>query len=210
MIEITDAAKAKLLEVLAEKEDANLGLLVSIKGRGPAGFEHAMRFVTEEEKPEDVIVTKVGELTVYIESENADDLKDSTIDFIPEAGGFKIDNPNPVFTWSDPLSQAVQDVITNEINPGVASHGGVVQLLEVKDNIAYIELGGGCVGCGLVDVTLKQGIEVAIKRAIPDIEAIIDSTDHASGANPYYQESKGAGPQYQPSKGGQAPESPFA
>lgn len=210
MIEITDAAKVKLLEVLAEKEGAKMGLLVSIKGRGPGGFDHAMRFVTEEEKPEDAIVTQFGELTVYIEPEYADNLKDSAIDFIPEAGGFKIENPNPVFAWSDPLSQSVQDVLTNEINPGVASHGGVVQLLEVKDNVAYIELGGGCVGCGLVDVTLKQGIEVAIKRAVPEISAIIDSTDHASGTNPYYQESKGAGPEHQPSKGGQAPASPFA
>ncbi|MCH7588088.1 MAG: NifU family protein [Chloroflexi bacterium] len=210
MIDITDAAQAKLLEVLAGKEDGERGLLVSIKGRGPGGFEHAMRFVTDEEKPEDVIVTQIGELTVYIEPEYADNLKGSAIDFLPEAGGFKIENPNPVFAWSDPISQAVQDVLTNEINPSVASHGGVVQLLEVKDNVAYIELGGGCVGCGLVDVTLKQGIEVAIKNAVPDILAIVDSTDHASGTNPYYQESKGGGPEFQPSKGGQAPASPFA
>ncbi len=64
-------------------------------------------------------------------------------------------------------------------------------LLEVKDAVAYIQLGGGCQGCGMVDVTLKQGIEVRIREAVPAIREIVDSTDHAGGKNPYYQPSKG-------------------
>jgi Fe/S biogenesis protein NfuA len=106
------------------------------------------------------------------------------------------------------VAQAVQDVLTNNINPAVASHGGWVQLLDVKEKVAYIELGGGCVGCGMVDVTLKQGIEVAIKEAVPEILAVVDRTDHASGTNPYFQPDK-ADPHHQPSKGGPAPRSPF-
>ena len=71
----------------------------------------------------------------------------------------------------------------------VASHGGVVSLLEVKDSSAYLEFGGGCQGCGMIDVTLKQGVEVMIKEQVPEIEAIYDVTDHAEGTNPYYQPS---------------------
>ena len=60
----------------------------------------------------------------------------------------------------------------------------------MKDDVAYVQLGGGCVGCGMADVTLKQGIEVMIKEAVPSITAVVDQTDHASGTNPYYQPSK--------------------
>ena len=209
MIEITAAAQQKLLELLAEKKQAIFGLLVGIKGRGPSGFEHVMRFISASEKPEDAFVTAVGELRIIIERQSADNLRGATIDFSPVKGGFNIENPNKAWVWSDPLAQAVQDVLNNQINPGVAQHGGAVQLLEVKDHVAYIELGGGCVGCGMVDVTLKQGIEVAIKEAVPEIEAIVDTTDHASGTNPYFQPDK-ADPHHQPAKAGQAPRSPFA
>ena len=75
------------------------------------------------------------------------------------------------------------------MNPMVAAHGGVVRLLEVKENSAYLEFGGGCQGCGMIDVTLKQGVEVMIKAQIPEIEAIYDVTDHAEGSNPYYNPS---------------------
>ena len=70
------------------------------------------------------------------------------------------------------------------------THGGLVTLLEVKDGAAYIEMGGGCQGCGMRDVTLRQGIESAMKRSVPEITQIIDTTDHAAGKNPYYQPSK--------------------
>ena len=91
----------------------------------------------------------------------------------------------------------------------MASHVGTVQLLEVKDSVAYTELGGGCVGCGMVDVTLKQGIEVAIKEAVPEIEAIVDTNDHASATKPYYRLYK-SGPHHLPANGGEAPRSRFA
>ena len=82
-------------------------------------------------------------------------------------------------------------------------------LLDVKDGVVYVELGGGCQGCGMVDVTLKQGVEVAIKETIPSITSVVDSTDHASGTNPYFQQSKND-PHNEPAKGGEAPASPFA
>ena len=84
-------------------------------------------------------------------------------------------------------------MIDSKINPGVASHGGHVSLLDVKDGTAFIRLGGGCQGCGMVDVTLKQGIEVVIREEVPEIQKIVDSTDHAGGTNPYYQPAKGGG-----------------
>ena len=118
---------------------------------------------------------------------------------------------NPLTFHKDVIRpQQVQDVLTEQINPGVAQHGGWVGLLDVKEETAYIELGGGCVGCGMVDVTLKQGVEVAIKASVPTITQVVDTTDHASGTNPYYQQAKGGGPQHTPAKGGAPPQSPLA
>jgi Fe/S biogenesis protein NfuA len=91
---------------------------------------------------------------------------------------------------SDELMTKVQALIDSTINPAVAGHGGFVQLVEVKDNKVYLQMGGGCQGCGAADVTLKAGIERLIKEELPEIEEVLDSTDHASGTNPYYTPDK--------------------
>ena len=84
----------------------------------------------------------------------------------------------------------IQKILDEMINPAVAGHGGFVELLDVKENLVYLMLGGGCQGCGMVNVTLKQGIEATLKEEIPQIAGVIDQTDHAGGTNPYYQPSK--------------------
>ena len=87
---------------------------------------------------------------------------------------------------ADEIRHRVEEVLDNEINPQVASHGGVVQLLDVKDNNLFIQMGGGCQGCGMANVTLKHGVEAAIRQAVPEVGAILDVTDHAAGRNPYF------------------------
>ncbi len=89
-----------------------------------------------------------------------------------------------------PHGRAVQAVLDERINPSVASHGGHIALIDVKSDTAYIRLEGGCQGCGMADVTLKQGIEVEIKSAVPAILQVLDVTDHAGGDNPYYAQGK--------------------
>ncbi|MDA0368410.1 MAG: NifU family protein [Proteobacteria bacterium] len=90
-----------------------------------------------------------------------------------------------------PEGLAVRRVLDEQINPSVASHGGHIALVDVQGDTVYIRLEGGCQGCGMADVTLKQGVEVAIKQAVPSINAVLDSTDHAGGQNPYFQAGKG-------------------
>ena len=99
-------------------------------------------------------------------------------------GGFAFDNPNPL--WIDDLSQNVADVIAEHVNPAVASHGGHVDLLGVDDGKAYIAFGGGCQGCGMVDVTLKDGIEKTLVEQIPEVTGVRDTTDHSIDDNAYY------------------------
>ncbi len=195
MLTITDAATKKILALMEAEGKKDLALRLAISGRGPGGFKYDLEFVGHDEKGAEDTVIDAGGIQVIVDANSAQDLKGTTVDFVDGMyeSGFKIDNPNPL--WTDAKAQAVQEVIDSRINPGVAAHGGHVSLLDVKDDIAYIALGGGCQGCGMADVTLKQGIEVMIKESVPEIRQIIDTTDHASGNNPFYQ----------PSKGGQSP-----
>ena len=91
---------------------------------------------------------------------------------------------------ADVIKKRVQSILDQEINPAVAAHGGWVELIDVKRNEVFIRMGGGCQGCGMADVTLKQGVERSIREAIPEVGAIMDTTHHASGRNPYYSPAK--------------------
>ncbi len=86
----------------------------------------------------------------------------------------------------DEVRRRVQQVLDTIINPAVASHGGIVTLLDVSNNAVYLEFGGGCQGCGMVSVTLKYGVERTIREEVPEVGEILDTTDHAAGRNPYY------------------------
>jgi Fe/S biogenesis protein NfuA len=91
---------------------------------------------------------------------------------------------------SDDLKAKVQELIESTINPAVAGHGGYVELIDVQENKVYLQLGGGCQGCGAADITLKAGIERLIKEELPEVEEVLDTTDHASGTNPFYTPGK--------------------
>ena len=89
------------------------------------------------------------------------------------------------------IREKVQNLIDNAVNPAIASHGGFVDLLDVKDGVVYLAMGGGCQGCGMADVTLRHGIEALLRDEVPEIAEIVDATDHAAGTNPFYAPSKG-------------------
>jgi Fe/S biogenesis protein NfuA len=192
MLTVTDNAKRQIVSIMESQGRQGDGLRVGIVGRSSSGFRYTMNLVEEgQESPEDVVVDS-GTFKVFIDPQSAPHLEGVTVDYIDngiQGSGFKIDNPNPV--WTDPLALRVQELIDERINPGVGAHGGHVELLDVKDNTVFVRLGGGCQGCGMVDVTLRQGIEALIREEIPEIQQVVDTTDHAAGSNPYYQPAKG-------------------
>ncbi len=114
--------------------------------------------------------------------------------YVPEVRGVRTTEEHERLQrpeMNTPEALAVRRLLDEEINPAIASHGGNIALIDIKEHIAYIRLEGGCQGCGMADVTLKQGVEVAIRRAVPSIAEVLDVTDHAGGTNPYYQPGKG-------------------
>ena len=194
MIEIAAAEQKKISELIEQSEKQNdkfvKGLRVSAKAQSPLKVDYKLAFIAaEQEAPEDTVV-HFESFDVYIDAESAPYLEKAKIDFVDGlmGSGFKIESgrklpPN----LSGPLVEKVQAVLDQQINPTVASHGGYVSLIDIKDDTVFLQFGGGCQGCGMVDVTLKQGVETAIKEAVPEIAEVYDVTDHANGKNPYYQ-----------------------
>ena len=186
MLAITSKAR-EMLDSFAEKSgEEDISLRVEIIGRGPKGFQYDLQFVGRDGGQEDDVITDVDGVVVRVAMRSAQYLDGTTLDFKETlmGGGFAFDNPNPL--WIDELSIRVAEIINEKVNPAVASHGGVVELIGVDDNKAIIAFGGGCQGCGMADVTLKQGVEVMIKENVPEILEVVDTTDHAAGSNPFY------------------------
>ena len=187
MITITDAAKKGLTKILSEKGGNHLlGLRLAVRGGAPGAYQSDFRLVRSGDEQVDDVILGEGDFRVYIDPESAPKLKGATIDFVPTFRGasFKITYPQP--TWDDPLAQKIQNLLSERVNPGVASHRGYVTLLGVEDRDVFLEMGGGCQGCTMSAATLRQGIEILLREEIPEIRKIVDRTDHEAGSNPYY------------------------
>jgi Fe/S biogenesis protein NfuA len=193
MITVTDLARRKVLEVAEAENRKGHGLRVSVRNGGTSMVEYALNFVGQgEEEPGDTVID-VGEFKVHLDPDSARFLEGATLDYVDglTESGFKVEAPNAGPPRPEgPVAEAVQKIIDERINPAVAMHGGFVSLVGLQDDVAYLRFGGGCQGCGMVDVTLRQGVEVMIKESVPQIARVMDVTDHASGKNPYYQPAK--------------------
>jgi Fe/S biogenesis protein NfuA len=191
-ISVTPAARAKIEAVRSKSGRPDARLRIAIAGRRGGQFVYELDLVAPEDAPATDIRIETPGLGLSVEPGSAANLEGAVIDLDPSAlgGALRIENPNE--GWRDPVAARIQEVLDRQINPSVAAHGGFVDLLEVRGGSAYVQLGGGCQGCAQVDVTLRQGIEVAIKAAVPQIVEVIDVTDHAAGTNPYFQPAKKA------------------
>jgi Fe/S biogenesis protein NfuA len=186
LLTVTPAAREKIDAVREFNEFPEAVLRIRILAREGPRFRYEIALEDPRDRTDDDLVVDVDGLSVAVDPATAVDLAGATVDLDAgiTGGGLRIDNPNE--GWKDPVERAVQDVLDRQINPGVGSHGGMVTLVEVRDGAAYLRFGGGCQGCAAVDVTLKHGVETAIRAAVPQVTAIVDATDHAAGTNPYY------------------------
>ena len=175
----------KVLEFAESTEQSEeIALRVYVQG-GRTSYEYGFKFGQRQEN--DVVIAQDG-FDVLVDGFSFHLLRGASVDFVQSVsgGGFSVNNPNEPDPSNDPLFARVQNFINDQINPGVQTHGGHVTLLEVKDGVAFVELGGGCQGCGMVDVTLRDGVIGTLQRAVPEISEVLDTTDHESGDNPYY------------------------
>jgi len=195
MVTITDNAKNKFIAILTEEERKGQGIRITAqRGMSPFSVDFGLSFVEPGQESEADKIIEIGFFKVFIDPQSAPLLDGAVVDYVSglNESGFKITNPKtaPPSTPTGPLAAKVQQIIDSQVNPQIGSHGGFISLVDVKEDVAYLRFGGGCQGCGMVDVTLKQGVEVMLKQAIPELKGVMDITDHAGGNNPYYESAK--------------------
>ncbi|HYT39203.1 MAG TPA: NifU family protein [Acidimicrobiia bacterium] len=206
VLNVTDVARQKVLRVrAAENDPETLALWLEIAGVANGKYKYDMYFQPIDYAGPSDVVQRHDDLSVVIPAFSIDKVRGATLDVAgdPIEGGLVLDNPNspspavgtagaarPPADLSGDVAQRVLQVLDQQINPSIAAHGGHAELVAVEDDTAFLRLSGGCQGCGMASVTLSQGIEVVIKEQVPEITKVTDVTDHASGANPYFEAAK--------------------
>jgi Fe/S biogenesis protein NfuA len=209
ILTVSEKAKRHVLKIREDEGDpGQLALWIEIVGSRGGEYAYDLYFdVVDKAQDGDAIVAG-DDLTVVVPAASVENLTGATLDmtrdllnpgmvitnpnrppFQPGPGAPTIDAPKPE-ELTGTVDERVRQVLDEFINPSIAAHGGSAELIAVEDDVAYVRLGGGCVGCGMAAVTLSQGITVAITEAVPEIAQVIDTTDHASGTNPYYEAAK--------------------
>lgn len=195
---VTDPARDKILELRAQEDDPEtLGLRIEVTGVQGVEYTYDLSFdpLSEADEAAGDLVEDAGDLPVIIPGDSVDPLRGATLD-LPSTGGqagLVLRNPNrpdPLAGAHIELSGSVEDkvrqLLDGQINPALAMHGGFAALERVEDDVVYVTMGGGCQGCAVSAMTLREGITRSIKEAIPEVQEVVDTTDHAMGANPYY------------------------
>lgn len=191
MVTFTDGAKAHVVAFLAEESEP-LAVRIEVLDSSPLAPQYDLALIEESEKEAGDQVYQQGGFEVVVPRSSVDLLQGATVDWVEsiQGSGFKVENPNIVPIGEGlaegPLADRVMQVIEMQVNPAIASHGGSVTLVEVRDDVVYLEMMGGCQGCGMAAVTLAQGIRRIIMENVPDVRDIVDVTNHDAGANPYY------------------------
>lgn len=193
MIEITVPAQAYLVDLLAKQEDENVAIRVFVSDPGTPMAETCIAYCRPGEESEDDTRVEYEGFVGYFDSRSMPYMVDALVDFSEDrmGGQLTIKAPNskvPQVSEDSPLEDRINYVLHSEINPGLAAHGGVVSLVEiVEDNIAVLQFGGGCQGCGMVDMTLKDGVEKTLLQQLPQLTGVRDVTDHTDRENAFYK-----------------------
>jgi len=197
VITVTEQALAKILELRnAEDDPDNLGLRVEVTGVRGADFTYDLSFEPLDENADDDVVHEQEGLPVVVPAGSVDNLLGATLDLPSNAdqGGLVLRNPNrpSIPRLGDPIEltgtteEKVRQLLDQQVNPAIAAHGGYASVVKVEGPTAYITMGGGCQGCAMSAMTLREGIESAILGSVPEITEVVDTTDHSVGENPYY------------------------
>jgi Fe/S biogenesis protein NfuA len=192
MITITQTAQNYFAHLIDQQEEDDLALRISVSHAGTPGASCDLQFSPAGQRQPDDRVVEFEGFRMYVARASEAWLEKAEIDFEEDATGGQLTIKAPGIKGSEPpagsgLEERVNWLLETEVNPALASHGGRVKLVEITDqNEVVLQFGGGCHGCGMVDVTLKQGIEQTLTRRIPEITGVLDATDHHSGKNPYY------------------------
>jgi len=202
VLTISEEAREVVTSARAAEPDADrLALVVEVRGANLRGYDYDLFFQPIDELAEDTAVDHSAGLPVAVPAASADKLRGARLEI--EDGGLVLVNPNAPSAaerapgiptevldagLDGPIATRVTEILESSVNPAIASHGGRADLVAMDEAglVAYLALSGGCQGCAMSRATLANGIEVSLREAIPELVGVVDVTDHASGATPYY------------------------
>jgi Fe/S biogenesis protein NfuA len=189
---ITDSAQEYLAQLLSKQNCEGIGIRMFVASPGTPQAETCIAYLRPgEEKEGDVIVPLKG-FNAWFEGKSLPYLEDAKVDYAPDrmGGQLTIRAPNskmPKINDDSPIEDKINYVLLNDVNPGLAAHGGNVSLVQVtEDGYAVLKFGGGCQGCSAVDLTLKEGVEKTLLSKIPELKGLRDATDHSDTSQAYY------------------------
>jgi Fe/S biogenesis protein NfuA len=193
MVTITESAQDYLAELLKKQDAEGIGIRVFILDPGTPKAETCISFCRPGEEKEDDDRKEYAQFHAWVEKRSIPFLEEAVVDYAKDSmgGQLTIKAPNsrlPKIREDSSIEDRINYVLYNEINPSLASHGGVVSLEDlVDDSIAILKFGGGCQGCGMVDVTLKDGVEKTLLEKVPGLTEVRDVTDHTNRDNAYFK-----------------------
>ena len=190
----TDKARDMVSSFMDAEEDGLQALRIAVEG-SPFAPSYELTLVDAETRAEADVEVDAGVFTVLVDEGSVRRLDGAVVDFVEtiQESGFQI-TPDPDAFRSEmdgdgpsgELAERVSHVLDTEINPAIAAHGGEIRLRDVQGTEIFIEMAGGCQGCAMSRMTLRQGVERMVSQSVPEVTAIHDVTDHASGDNPYF------------------------
>ena len=190
---ITPSAQEYLADLLSNQEEDTTGIKIFVSEPGTPRAETCIAYAKDDEDFSDYRIIEEFKFNLYLEEKSIDFLKDAEVDYSPDkfGGTLTIKAPNaklPQISEDASIEDKINYVLYSEINPGLASHGGEVSLIEVvNEETAILQFGGGCQGCGMVDLTLKDGVEKTLLEQVEGLKNVKDVTDHSFRDNAYYK-----------------------
>ncbi len=192
MVEITESAQAYLAGLLSKQDSDDVGVRIFITEPGTPMAETCIAYCRPGEAQQDDLRVEYQAFSAFIDARSEAFLEDAMVDYAEDrmGGQLTIKAPNakvPNVSPDSPLEDQINYVLHSQVNPSLASHGGMVSHVEIVDeSVAVLQFGGGCQGCGMVDVTLKNGVEKTLLDALPALSEVRDVTDHSVTENAYY------------------------
>lgn len=196
-ITITESAQNYLAELLAGQDEEVKGIRLFISQPGTPKAETCIAYCREDDEQDDDIIVNYENLLARFELRSLPFLEDAFVDYAKDrmGGQLTIKAPNaklPKVNENSPIEDQINYVLHNEVNPSLAAHGGEVSLVEVSEEaedakVAILRFGGGCQGCGMVDMTLKDGVEKSLLEQVPGLSAVRDVTDHTDTSKAYFK-----------------------
>lgn len=191
-ITITDTAQQHFSALIDQEQVDGMGLRIFLDRPGSPKAEVGITFCPPGEEKGDDLPLEGFPFPLYVDLRSSEFLEEASIDYVSDALGGELSITAPHLhgrkpTDDAPIFERVTHFLNTEVNPHLAAHGGVVSLVELTDTQeAVVQFGGGCHGCGMVDVTLKEGIEKRLLDSFPELVGVKDATNHETGENPYY------------------------